>query len=100
MQHTKKGSQSLVDYLKTFKTIFDGLVAIQKPVDEDDRVVYLSQGLGPKYETLVTSMVSKPPFPTYAQFVTALQSYDLRLQNAMEEKSIDPNMAFVSQQFN
>lgn len=80
MQHTKKGDQSLADYFKSFKTIFDGLAAIQKPVAEDDKVVYLSQGLGPKHEILVTSMVSKPPFPTYTQFVTALQSYDLRLQ--------------------
>lgn len=101
MQQTKKGTQSLADYLKTFKAIFDGLAAIQKPVAEDDKVMYMSQGLGSRYEVLVTSMISKPPFPSYAQFVTALQSYNLRLQNSsMEEKSIDQSMAFLSQRSN
>lgn len=40
-------------------------------------------------------MLSKPPFPSFSQFVAAVQGYDLRLQsmNSVSQK-VDPNMAF------
>lgn len=101
MQNTRKGNQTLEEYIRVFEKNFDGLAAIQSPVEDDDKVIYLSQGLGTKYDVLATAMLSKPPFSTYAQFITALQSYDLCLQNTYnEEKAIDQNLAFFSQKSN
>lgn len=44
-------------------------------------------------------MLSKPPFPTFNQFVTALQGYDIRTQGnqAEEKEEINQNMAFFAQ---
>lgn len=42
-------------------------------------------------------MLSKPPFPSYSQFVTAVQSYDLRVQSMnFAPPQIDINMAFYA----
>lgn len=75
------GSQPLSEHLKSFKMMLDGMAAMHKHLLDDNKVIYLSRGLGEKYNILVTSMPSKPHFPSYSQFVIALQSYDLHLQS-------------------
>lgn len=76
MQDLKLTTQSLLDYLKSFKKMFNGLAAIQRPVNEDDNVIYIYRGLKNDCNAFVTSMLAKPPFPTYSQFVTAMQSFE------------------------
>ena len=73
MQDLKLGSQTLTEYMKSFKNVFDGLVAIQKPVYEEDKVIYLSKGFGKKYSVLLTSL------RTYTQFVIAVHNHELHL---------------------
>lgn len=73
------------------------LSAIQKTVLDDNEIIYLSRGLGEKYNVLVASLLSKPPFPSYSQFVTAVQSYDLRLQSMTSvPQHPNPNMALFA----
>ena len=81
--------------------ICDSLAAIQKPVPDEDKIVQFSHCLGKKYDVFVTTMLSKPPFPTFNQFVTALQGYDMRTQEShVEEKEgsiSNPHVAFTAQ---
>lgn len=82
MKHDMRyGSQFLSEYLKSFKKMVAGLATIQKAILDDDRVIYFSHGLGKKYNVLVTSMLSKPPFPSYSQFVMVEQIYYLRMKS-------------------
>jgi len=74
----KLESISIGNYLTYFKSICGNLVAIQKPISYEDKPVQLSHCLGKKYDVFVTTMMSKPPFPTFSQFVIALQGYDMR----------------------
>uniref|UniRef100_A0A2N9I3R3 Reverse transcriptase Ty1/copia-type domain-containing protein n=1 Tax=Fagus sylvatica TaxID=28930 RepID=A0A2N9I3R3_FAGSY len=99
LQMPKKEGTSLGEYLMQFKSICDNLAAIQKPVSDEDKTVQLSHCLGKKYEVFNTTMLSKPPFPTFNQFITALQGYDMRIQgNQIEEKEeTNHNMAFIAQ---
>uniref|UniRef100_A0A2N9HKR1 Reverse transcriptase Ty1/copia-type domain-containing protein n=1 Tax=Fagus sylvatica TaxID=28930 RepID=A0A2N9HKR1_FAGSY len=100
LQMPKKDEVSLGDYLMQFKSICDSLAAIQKLVADEDKTVQLSHCLGKKYEVFNTTMLSKPPFPTFSQYVTALQGYDMRTQgNIVEEKAdtTNQNMAFFAQ---
>uniref|UniRef100_A0A2N9I850 Reverse transcriptase Ty1/copia-type domain-containing protein n=1 Tax=Fagus sylvatica TaxID=28930 RepID=A0A2N9I850_FAGSY len=100
LQMPKKDEVSLGDYLMQFKSICDSLAAIQKPVADEDKTVQLSHCLGKKYEVFNTTMLSKPPFPTFSQYVTTLQGYDMRTQgNIVEEKAdtTNQNMAFFAQ---
>lgn len=46
LQDMRLGSQSLCEYLKSFKKVVDGLAAIHKPIPVDDKVIYLSRGIG------------------------------------------------------
>lgn len=68
MQDLKLTAQPLSEYIKNLKKIFDGLAAIQKPVADDDKEIYMSRGLGNNYNIFVTSMLAKPPFPSYSQY--------------------------------
>ena len=78
---------------------FSHLAAIQKPISDEDKIVQLSHCLGKKYEVFNTTMLSKPPFPTFNQFITALQGYDMWIQgNQIKEKEeTNHNMAFIAQ---
>lgn len=95
----KKGSKSLDSFLKEFKSICDNLAAIKKPVDDLDKVFQLARGLGSKYENFRLAMVTKPPYPTFNQFVLALQGYEQTLNTQKEEEKdhVEYNQAFVSQ---
>lgn len=77
MQDLKLTTQPLADFIISFKKFFDGLAAIQKPVGDDGKVIYMCRGLGSDYNSFVTSMLAKPPFPPYSQFITAVQSFEL-----------------------
>ena len=82
-----------------FKTVCDNLAAIQKPVSDEDKTVQLSHCLGKKHDVFITTMLSKPPFPTFCQFITALQNYDLRIEehSSEEKKEANTNFAFAIQ---
>jgi hypothetical protein len=90
-------------YLRNFKSICDSLAAIQKPVSDEDKTIQISHYLGTKYNVFVTTMLSKPPFPTFNQFVTALQNYSMRFEGNDNDEKLLPtqnqtpnqNFAFV-----
>uniref|UniRef100_A0A2N9HE41 Retrotransposon Copia-like N-terminal domain-containing protein n=1 Tax=Fagus sylvatica TaxID=28930 RepID=A0A2N9HE41_FAGSY len=79
LQMPKKEGTSLGEYLMQFKSLRDSLAAIHKPVSDEDKTVQLSHCLGKKYEVFNTTMLSKPLSPTFNQFITALQGYDMRM---------------------
>ena len=93
----KKGSLSLDDYIKRFKSLCDNLAAIKKPVDETRKVFQLARGLGPKYQDFRTAMLTKPPYPSFQQFVTALQAHE-QMNQEYSDSSLRHDQAFVSQQ--
>jgi len=101
LQMPKPESTSLDDYLILFKSICDNHAAIDKPISDEDKAVQLSHCLGKKNDVFVTTMLSKPPFPTFSQFVIALQGYDMRYGSKTSAKkegfNPNPNLAFFGQ---
>ncbi|XP_074575272.1 uncharacterized protein LOC141831767 [Curcuma longa] len=95
----KKGSRSIDEYLKDFKSICDNLAAIKKSVPDLDKVFQFARGLGPKYETFRLAMVTKPPYPTFNQFVLALQGHEqiLQIQRDEERVYVEHAQAFFGQ---
>ncbi|XP_012856951.1 PREDICTED: uncharacterized protein LOC105976216 [Erythranthe guttata] len=95
----KKGSRSLNEYLKEFKWICDNLSAIKKPVSDFDKVFRFANGLGPKYENFRLAMLTKPPYPTFSQFVLALQGHEQSLETLRDEEKIflEHEQAFYGQ---
>ncbi|KAF8377256.1 hypothetical protein HHK36_030631 [Tetracentron sinense] len=96
LQICKKDSSSMSDYLRKFKSLCDSLAAIGHPVSDEDRVFWVLNGLGPSYESFVTSVLAKPPFPSYDQLIPNLISQDIHVG---EHGSIH-DTAFFSQSTN
>ncbi|KAL5787543.1 hypothetical protein ACOSP7_004492 [Xanthoceras sorbifolium] len=63
-----KWSRTLDEYLKEFKSIFDNLAAIKKPISDRDKVLQFAHGLGSKYIDFRTAMLTKPHYHSFSQF--------------------------------
>ncbi|KAF3781172.1 hypothetical protein EJ110_NYTH34454 [Nymphaea thermarum] len=66
----KKKNMIMADYIRIFKSTCDELQAIGRPVNDHTKVFLLLNGLGPEYESFVTSML-KPPIPAYKDAMDA-----------------------------
>lgn len=54
---------------RKFNHLCDSLAAINKPVDDLDKVFNFVRGLGAKYRDFRLAMLTKPPYPTFKQFL-------------------------------
>ena len=99
LRGVKKGTRSLDEYLREFKGICDALAAVRKPVSDLDKVFQLAQGLGTKYMDFRVAMLSKPPYPSYNQFVLALQGHEQMIMTENEEnkESINHEQSYFTQ---
>ncbi|RVW93768.1 Retrovirus-related Pol polyprotein from transposon RE1 [Vitis vinifera] len=99
LRGVKKGTRSLDEYLREFKGICDALAAVRKPVSDLDKVFQLAQGLGTKYMDFRVAMLSKPPYPSYNQFVLALQGHEqmIMIENEENKESINHEQAYFTQ---
>ncbi|KAL6350339.1 hypothetical protein AAG906_004288 [Vitis piasezkii] len=80
-----------------FKRICDNLAAINKPISDLDKVFQFARGLGPKYQDFRVAMLTNPPYPTFSQFVMALQKdlpQALAAINNMNEE-VDRNFMLI-----
>ncbi|KAA8544767.1 hypothetical protein F0562_019529 [Nyssa sinensis] len=68
------GTDNLSTYLRRFKTIYDELVAIGKPVSDQKKSWWLLNGLGKDFKIFTATML-QPPVPSYSEVVTQLESY-------------------------
>ncbi|XP_075474740.1 uncharacterized protein LOC142505585 isoform X1 [Primulina tabacum] len=95
----KKGSRPLGEYLKEFKSICDNLAAIRKPVPDLEKVFQFARGLGSQYTNFQNAWLTKPPYPSFNQFVLALQGHEQTLSSQQEEEKtyIQHAQAFFSQ---
>lgn len=54
IQTIMKGSASMSDYLQKIESITDTLVVVSAPIDEEDLVLYILNGLPPEYNAFKT----------------------------------------------
>ncbi|PIA57119.1 hypothetical protein AQUCO_00600091v1 [Aquilegia coerulea] len=81
LQLMKKGTQSVDEYSRKFKLVCDQLAAMGKPVDDTDKVHWFLRGLGSEFRSFSTSVLSRPPLPTFKEIVPTLQSNELFLKS-------------------
>ena len=95
----KKNNLTLEEYTRKFKNLCDSLAAINKPVDDLDKIFNLARGLGPKYQDFRLAMLPKPPYPTFKQFLMALENHeqDLIFQEEETKNNYNQAQAFLSQ---
>lgn len=73
----KKGTPA-ADYFRHMKTLADSLAAIGQPLREDEIIAYILAGLGPDYDSLVTTLSVKAEDLTLDEVYAHLLAYEHR----------------------
>ncbi|EXB76244.1 hypothetical protein L484_025598 [Morus notabilis] len=82
----KKGGLTITEYLDKLKTIFDKFTAIGEPLSYRDKIIHTFRGLGPAYDSIVSSISARPDQPPMEEIHNILINRDYRLE---EQQSVD-----------
>ncbi|KAF3789178.1 hypothetical protein EJ110_NYTH09812 [Nymphaea thermarum] len=99
LQLFRKQDKPVTEYVTGFKAICDELAAIGKPLTDDDKVFWLVNGLGPGYESFMTSILN-PPVPPYLDVVSLLHLHETMRDLHAGETRLNSQMAFFTRQSN
>ena len=59
LQSTKRNAMTIEEYMLKFKSLAYSLMAVGQAITDEELVLYIIGGLGPKYESLVVHLTSK-----------------------------------------
>ena len=92
----KKYGLTTEDFISKFKEICDQLSTIGFPVSPREHILYLCNGLGAEYNSIVTGISFMIGEPTLKDIHSKLMSYDyrLKLQNGSEYINFPQARAF------
>ncbi|KAJ0781817.1 putative RNA-directed DNA polymerase [Helianthus annuus] len=76
-----KGSSSVTEFGRRFKTICDQLAAVGQPVADSDKVHWFLYGLGPSFETFSTAIRASKPAPNFRDLLSQAESHEIFLQS-------------------
>ena len=82
----------LQEHLKNMVEIFDGLAAVESPIEEEDKVICLLASLPDKYDTLVTTLETLENVPTWGAVTERL----LREEEKRKCGDAEGEKAFIS----
>ena len=93
----RKGSTSIADFFHTFTGLADTLAAIDQPLPEFQLVSFLLAGLGPEYDSFVTSVQQRTEPITLDFLYGHLLNHEIRLEKSQAPVSLETASAnFVS----
>ncbi|CAL8085961.1 unnamed protein product [Prunus armeniaca] len=79
LQTTKCGTSSITDFVDQMTAVADSLALAGKPVDDDDLIDLILNGLGPAYESAVNSIQSRDPPMALDDVITFLLTAETRM---------------------
>uniref|UniRef100_A0A2N9FGM0 Reverse transcriptase Ty1/copia-type domain-containing protein n=1 Tax=Fagus sylvatica TaxID=28930 RepID=A0A2N9FGM0_FAGSY len=93
----RKGSTSISDFFQTFTGLADTLAAIDQPLPEFQLVSFLLAGLGPEYDSFVTSVQQRTEPITLDYLYGHLLTHETRHEQSQAPVSLETASAnFVS----
>ncbi|OMO94509.1 hypothetical protein CCACVL1_05960 [Corchorus capsularis] len=96
-KHHRDRFSSMNEYIQVFKETCNEFAAIEKPLQDKDKVFTLPTGLGKDYEAFLTTML-KPPRPTFYELMSHLKSHEIiRSMNTDLVLSQSNNQVFLAQ---
>lgn len=81
----KKGSKSVAEYGRLFKSLCDQLAAIGRPIDESDKSHWFLRGLGPSFSSFTAAQMAQDPLPDFTTLLNRATSHELF------QKGVDDN---------
>ncbi|KAL9421989.1 hypothetical protein AB3S75_034291 [Citrus x aurantiifolia] len=91
IQITKKGSLTIHDYYSKMKSMLNQLRAVGNNMTDDDFVMCVLAGLGPEYDSIVTSINSMPESPSISEVYGMLLSQENRTEHNLSSGAIEAN---------
>nr|GFA16602.1 putative zinc finger, CCHC-type, Gag-polypeptide of LTR copia-type [Tanacetum cinerariifolium] len=89
LRQIRKGSSTVVEFARKFKTICDQLNVIGHPLDDIDKSHWFLCGLGSSFETFSTTQCLIRPHPSFRDLVSQAESHELFLKT-MNGSSVQP----------
>jgi uncharacterized membrane protein YgcG len=90
---TKKGDMSVTAYYRKMKSYGDTLAAVGKPLDNEELIAYILQGLGGEYESLITSITTQIDSYTLSDVFAHMLSAEMCVERNTSEGQISANSA-------
>ena len=81
MQSTKRGNMSITDYVDKLTNFADQLALAGKPVDDDDLMELILNGVDPAFESIVTSVQARENPMSLDDMVALLLSAESRMDD-------------------
>lgn len=70
----KKGNKSIHEYFKGFTTHFDELALLGKPVEREEHIEYILEGLSEEYKPVIDQIEGRDITPTLPRFMNAFST--------------------------
>lgn len=95
LQSLSQGPQSCSDYLQTAKGFADQLTAVSKPIDDEDFIALVINGLNPSFTSFITtySFATRESTLTFEDFEDQLLSHEMLLNQ--KQRKVTDNSSFV-----
>jgi hypothetical protein len=88
LQCLQQGNKTCIEYLSQAKSWADELSAVGKPVEDNDLISYVINGINPTYNSFVTAFTLRDRETTFHDFQSELLSYEILLQN--QQQTLNP----------
>lgn len=93
----KKGNSSITDYFQKFQQLTDALASVDQPLKDLELVSFLLSGLGPEYDSFVTSIQTCVDTISIEALYGHLLAHELRLDqhhSTLDLSVVGANVAF------
>nr|XP_009596392.1 uncharacterized protein LOC104092487 [Nicotiana tomentosiformis] len=87
LQNTKKASKTVAEYLQEVRSISDALKVAGSPVNDDEFIVKILSGLGPKYRKISYAIRARDSSLSFEELFHKLTDHELFLKHQDLEKS-------------
>ena len=81
LRQMQKGTNTIFEYGRKFKTICDQLAAIDQPVDDMDKIHWFLCGLGSSFETFSIAIRTSRPSPAFRDLLSQAKNHEIFLQS-------------------
>lgn len=89
----QKKELSVLDYFHKVKGLADTLASIGHPLQQEEIVSFMLAGLGSEYDSLVTSVTTRPDSTSLNDLYAHLLSFEMRLEHHNSAFQIEANNA-------
>lgn len=93
LTNTQKGNMSISEYCGKMKALADEIASSGKPLDEEDLVAYVLNGLDDDFEPVVSAIVARNESTTMAEVYSQLLNFENR--QALRQAHASANAAVV-----